>query len=60
MESLLQDLRIVVIYFGDILVMGRDDDDHKKKLNLVLTRLEEARLRFKLEKCVLWHLKFII
>nr|XP_037273014.1 uncharacterized protein K02A2.6-like [Rhipicephalus microplus] len=51
MENLLQRLRHVVVYFDDVLVTGRDDQDHLTNLGLVLSRLKQAGLKLKLDKC---------
>lgn len=51
MENLLKGLRHVVMYFDDVLVTGRNDQDHLTKLGLVLSRLKQAVLKLKLDKC---------
>ncbi|XP_064469829.1 trypsin-1-like [Ornithodoros turicata] len=51
MENLLQDLHHLVVYFDDIVVTGHSDADHLRNLNLVLSRLQEAGLKLKIEKC---------
>ncbi len=51
MESLLQGMPGVAIYIDDILVAGKDVEDHLKKLEQVLKKLEEAGLKLKREKC---------
>ncbi|XP_037566386.1 uncharacterized protein K02A2.6-like [Dermacentor silvarum] len=50
-ENLLQGLTHVVVYFDDVLVAGRDDQDHLTNLGLVLSRLKQAGLKLKLDKC---------
>ena len=39
------------MYIHDILVSGKENDDHLQKLNVVLSRLEEAGLKLKRSKC---------
>ena len=51
MEQLLQGIPMVVCRVDDILVSGNDDDSHLAHLDQVLTRLGNANLRLKLEKC---------
>ena len=51
MDQTPQSLDMVVCRVDDILVTGKDDQDHLRNLNLVLTRLAEAGLRLKHEKC---------
>ena len=50
METLLADIPGCMVYVDDILVTGRDDDDHRENLSRVLTRLQEAGLKLKSEK----------
>ena len=39
------------MYIDDILVAGKGDEDHLRKLDEVLTRLEDAGLKLKQDKC---------
>ena len=50
-EQVLQDIPMVVCRVDAILVSGKNDQDHLKNLNEVLTRLKQAGLRLKMEKC---------
>ncbi len=50
MESILQGI-CVVVYIDDILVSGNGEAGHLEKLDEVLTRLEDAGLRLKQDKC---------
>lgn len=51
METLLQGLHHVVVYFDDILVTGTDDKDHLNNLGKVFQRMEERGLKLKYTKC---------
>ena len=51
MDQTPQSLDMVVCQVDDILVTSKDDQEHLRNLNLVLTRLAEAGLRLKHEKC---------
>ena len=57
MEQLLQNIPMTVVYLGDILVIGRTLEEHVHNLATVLTRLRDAGLRLKKEKCALWKTK---
>ncbi|KAL1274376.1 hypothetical protein QQF64_027190, partial [Cirrhinus molitorella] len=50
-EGLLQGIPGVVVYLDDILVTGVNQDSHLKTLDKVLSRLKQAGLRLKQEKC---------
>ena len=50
-EQILQGIPMVVCRVDDILVSGKNDQDHLRNLAEVLTRLESAGLRLKLAKC---------
>ena len=41
----------VIVSIDDILVSGKDEEDHLQKLDIVLTKLEESGLRLKQAKC---------
>ena len=43
---------MVVCRVDDILVSGKNDQNHLKNLNEVLERLKQAGLRLKMEKCI--------
>ena len=51
MELVLQGIPGVCVYIDDILVTGRDDQEHLEHLEEVLRRLKEAGMRLKSEKC---------
>ena len=51
MDQLTSDLSGVAVYLDDILVSGKDSDDHLKNLRKLLQRLDEKGLRCRLEKC---------
>ena len=50
-DVILQGLDQVACIQDDILLTGKDDDDHLRNLEVVLTRLKECGLRLKLNKC---------
>lgn len=51
MDQVLQDIPGTQCYLDDILVTGKDDENHFQNLSKVLTRLNEYGLRAKREKC---------
>ena len=51
MESVLQGIPGVCVYIDDILITGRDEQEHLAHLEEVLRRLKEAGMRLKSEKC---------
>ena len=51
MENILQGLPGVSVYIDDILVTGKTKDEHFRNLESAMTRLEEAGLRLRREKC---------
>ncbi|XP_049522593.1 uncharacterized protein K02A2.6-like [Dermacentor silvarum] len=51
METLLQGLHHVVVYFDDTLVTGTDDKDHLNNLGKVFQGIEERGLKLKHSKC---------
>ena len=51
MDTLLKDLPMTCVYIDDILVAGKTPQDHLTNLTAVLSRLQEAGLRLKREKC---------
>ena len=51
MEEILQGISGVVVYLDDILIMGRNEQEHLETLGMVLKRLEEHGLRVKRAKC---------
>ncbi|XP_072140152.1 uncharacterized protein [Dermacentor andersoni] len=50
--NLLRGMRPMALHLSGILVTGSDDGDHLQDLHNVLARLQDARLKLKLEKCV--------
>ena len=50
-EQVLQGIPMVVCRVDDILISGKNDQEHLSNLSEVLTRLESTGLRLKLSKC---------
>lgn len=53
MENLLREIPGVSCYLDDVLISGRTAEEHEQRLHRVLTTMEEAGLKLKLEKCAL-------
>ena len=51
MEELLKDIPGLKCFLDDILVSGRDEKEHKDRLELVFQRLQDAGFRLKKSKC---------
>ena len=51
MENLLQGLTGVIVYIDDILIAGSNEEEHTRRLEEVLSRLEKAGLRAQRSKC---------
>ena len=51
METLLQGIPRVLVYLDDILITGTSPEEHMANLKEVLTRLHEAGLRLRKDKC---------
>ncbi|MEE4247163.1 MAG: RNase H-like domain-containing protein [Kangiellaceae bacterium] len=51
MDQLTNDLPGVAVYLDDILVSGKDAEDHLANLQRILQRLDEKGFRCRLEKC---------
>ena len=52
MDTLLQGLPGVVAYLDDVLVSGKDQDEHDRNLEGVLQKFQAAGVRLRKEKCV--------
>ena len=50
-ESLVKDIPNTIVYLDDILLTGSDERSHLQNLEKVLSRLQQAGLRLKREKC---------
>ena len=53
MEKLFSNMDNVLCYLDDILVIGKDLEEHNRILEVVLYRLQEAGLKLRLDKCSL-------
>ena len=52
MENILQGINHVCVYLDDILITGSTEEEHLQNLDKVLTRLENAGISLKRDKCV--------
>lgn len=52
MESILAGLEGVVVYLDDIMVFGRSQEEHDRRLKLVLDRMQELGIFLNEEKCI--------
>ena len=59
LENLLKGIPYTVTRLDDILIGGRDEDDHLHNVNTVLTRLNTAGLRLREDKCTFMALEVV-
>ena len=59
MESILRGIPKVVVYLDDILITGANDDEHLKNLSEVLSRMQDAGLRLRKDKCKFMSLSVV-
>ena len=59
MENILQGVPKVVVYLDDILITGGNDDEHLKNLSEVLSRMQQAGLHLKKDKCEFMSLSVV-
>ena len=61
MERVLQGVhwKTCLVYFNDIIVMGKFFDEHLKNLGEVLQRITTAGLKLSVKKCVLFRKQVI-
>lgn len=52
MESVVAGLDGVVVYLDDIMVWGRNSEEHNRRLNALLARLQDYGILLNEEKCV--------
>ncbi len=57
MERVLQEIRSVVCYLDDILITGKDAQEHLTNLEAVLKRLQDFGMRLKRNKCQWMQIK---
>ena len=51
MSELFEDVEGVKAMINDLLIWGKDDDEHDARLNQVLKRASEVTLKFNAKKC---------
>ena len=61
MDQLLAGIDGVIAYMDDMIVIGKTEADHQRKLNMVLQRISEWDFRLQLDKCSLYmsQIKFL-
>ena len=51
LSELFADVAGVIVIVDDLLVWGKDDEEHDARLKQVLTRAREVNLKFNAKKC---------
>lgn len=47
--------KFVIIYFDEILIYSRTENEHIKHLRMVLTVLQENKLHINMKKCIFYN-----
>ena len=57
MNEVLNELHFTLAYLDDVIIFSKSAEQHLRHIQIVLTRLKQAKLRLKKSKCLFFKLE---